>query len=155
MTPQRKFDPRNVARALLGVLFCWAAVSKLANVPEFFGEVGAYQLPLPDGALRMVAVVLPWLELLCGLMLLGSFWLRAALSWCLLLFAVFAVATGQAWARGLDISCGCFNLQVVGLEVLAKFVETPAFAFTRAAVCLIVTFWLWRKAETAPEINHG
>jgi hypothetical protein len=81
-------------------------------------------------------------------MLLGSFWLRAALSWCLLLFAIFAVATGQAWARGLDISCGCFNLQVVGLEALAKFVETPAFAFVRAVVCLVVTFWLWRKAES-------
>ncbi len=152
MNEPRQFDIRNVIRGLLGALFCWAAVSKLANPPEFFGDLLAYQLPMSDALLRATAIVLPWLELLCGLMLLGSFWLRPALGWCGVMFAVFILATGQAWARGLNISCGCFKLEALGLDsmtALAKFVDSVAFAFLRAVACFAITVWLWRGTTGA------
>jgi uncharacterized membrane protein YphA (DoxX/SURF4 family) len=107
-------------RWLFGVLLLWAAFSKLANLQAFYGSLLAYQLPLPDLLLRVGAVVLPWLELFCGLHLLVGIWVQAALGWALVLFAIFLVVTEQAWARGLDISCGCFNLQWFGGYAFAK-----------------------------------
>ena len=144
---------RNIVRGLLGALFCWAALSKLGNPTDFFGNLLSYKLPLSDSLLRVTAIVLPWLELLCGLMLLTSFQLRAAVNWCLLLFGIFVVATGQAWARGLDISCGCFKLSVIGVDAMESFgkiIESAPGAFFRALLLLAATFWLWRATSPVP-----
>jgi hypothetical protein len=63
------------------------------------------------------------------------------------LFGVFIVATGQAWARGLDISCGCFDFAALGVDSVAragKFLESAPGAFFRAVLLFAVAFWLWR-----------
>lgn len=143
-------NSRSVVRVALGALLCWAALSKLANVTEFLGDMLAYRLPLPESSLRFVAIILPWLELICGLMLLANFQTRAALGWCVVLFAAFVIVTGQAWARRLNISCGCLDLSIFGLDShgpLGKFLESVAFAFFRALLLLGATVWLWRTTE--------
>ena len=63
------FDLKTAVRWLLAVLLVWAALSKIANLNEFHASIVAYQLPLPNGLLRLTAMVLPWLELLCGILL--------------------------------------------------------------------------------------
>jgi putative oxidoreductase len=138
-----------VIRWFLGFVLLWAAVSKIANLQDFHASLLAYKLPLPAMALRGVAMLLPWLELLCGLMLLAGLRLDAALGWSIALFGIFALATGQAWARGLDISCGCFNLHALGLEPngnesLYKFLESVEFAFFRALLFLAGAIFLFR-----------
>jgi len=141
-------------RWLLGVLLVWAALSKLANLQDFYGGLLAYHLPLPDFFLRAVAACLPWLELLCGLMLLSQVRSEAALVWALLLFSIFVLATGQAWARGLDISCGCFNLQLLGLgenEGVGRFLHSVQFAFFRALLLAAGAIYLLRsQSQAAP-----
>jgi len=84
-------------RWLLGLVLVWAALGKLADLQEFYGALLAYRLPLPGGLLRGSAIVMPWLELLSGLLLLWGRRHPGALAWGLLLFAVFALGTGQAW----------------------------------------------------------
>lgn len=121
-------------RWLFGVLLLWAAFSKLANLQAFYASLLAYQLPLPDPLLRVTAIVLPWLELFCGLHLLVGFWTQAALGWALVMFSIFLIATGQAWARGLDISCGCFNVQWFGGQAFARTFESVGFAFFRSVL---------------------
>jgi len=44
-------------------------------------------------------------------------------AWAFALFAVFTVATGIAWARGLHISCGCFDLGIFGIPAWRQFFE--------------------------------
>lgn len=135
-------------RWLLGALMLWAAVSKLAQPTEFLASIYAYDLPLPRSWLQLVAVVLPWLELLCGLLLLANVWSETALSVIIALLAVFVLATGQAWARGLDISCGCFNLEIFGADrsaILVKFIESAAFAFFRNLLLVSIAGWLLRR----------
>ena len=135
-------------RWLLGLLMLWAAVSKLANPTEFLASLYAYQLPLPRLFLQVVAVILPWLELLCGLLLLANVWTESALTAVAGLLAVFVLATGQAWARGLDISCGCFNLKILGLEdhlSLVKFLESVSFAFFRNIALTVMAVFLLRR----------
>ena len=136
-------------RWLLGLVLIWAALSKLANVQEFYGNLLAYQLPLPDALVRWVAPMLPWLELLCGLLLLTRMWTEAALVWALTLFVVFVAATGQAWARDLEISCGCLNFHLLGLDNssgvgLRKILESVTFAFFRAIFLLAGAVYLLR-----------
>ncbi len=136
-------------RWLLGGLLLWAAVSKLANPTAFLGSIYAYELPLPRLWQQIAAVLLPWLELLCGLLLLAGFWCETTLLLVTVLMALFVVATGQAWARGLDIACGCFNLKIFGLDEnlpgLVRFLESVAFAFFRNLLLTALSgFLLWR-----------
>jgi uncharacterized membrane protein YphA (DoxX/SURF4 family) len=140
---------RAIVRYIVGALFVWAALSKVANLQEFYVSLRAYQLPLPNVFLQLAAITLPWLELFCGLLLFAGFWLRAAAGWALILCALFALCTGQAWLRGLNISCGCFNLQALGLTAdahpsLIAFLESVRFAFFRALILCAACWWLLR-----------
>ncbi len=140
-----EFDGKAVVRWLLAVLLVWASLSKLANLNEFYANLAAYQLPLPDALVRLTAMVLPWMELLCGILLITGTARRAALLWAMILFSVFVLATGQAWARGLNISCGCFDLSFLG-ESAKKFFETVGFAFFRAGLLLAGAIYVWRTS---------
>jgi len=132
-----------VLRWVLAVVLVWAALSKIANLNEFYLSIRLYQLPAPDAWVRLIAMVLPWLELLCGILLIAGTARRAALLWAIILFGVFVVATGQAWARGLDISCGCFKLDFLSEEA-ARFFESVKFAFFRAVLLLAGAVCVWR-----------
>ena len=143
-------------RWLLGVLMLWAAVSKLANPSEFLGSIYAYQLPLPRVLLQTTAVVLPWVELLCGLLLLAGFWVETSLILVTGLLVMFVLATGQAWARGIDISCGCFSLAVFGLDKnlpgVVRFFESVAFAFFRNLLLTGLAVFLLRETLRGPHV---
>ncbi len=143
---------RVALRWILGIIFIWAAISKLAILQDFFSSLAAYKLPVPTLLLQSVAIVLPWLELFCGLMLIAGLWLRPAASWVLVLCIVFVLCTGQAWARGLEISCGCLNLEFLGLNnddhpSLVALVESVRFAFVRALILAGASFWLLRSVR--------
>ena len=135
-------------RWLLGALMLWAAVSKLANPTDFLSSIYAYKTPLPRPLMQIAAVVLPWLELLSGLLLIANVWSETALATVIGLLVIFVLATGQAWARGLDISCGCFNLEVFGADrssKLLKFIESASFAFLRNLVLVSLAGMLLRR----------
>jgi putative oxidoreductase len=143
-----KLDLRTLLRWLLAVILVWAALSKIANLNDFYLNISAYRLSLPDGLLRLTTMVLPWLELLCGVLLVGGAVRRAALIWTAVLFAVFVIATGQAWVRGLEISCGCMKLDFLGASA-GKVLESVWFAFLRALVLFAATVFLLRERERA------
>jgi uncharacterized membrane protein YphA (DoxX/SURF4 family) len=158
MTPRLSDRWWIALRWLLGALMLWAAVSKLAQPTEFLGSIYAYQLPLPRSSLQLVAVVLPWLELLCGLLLIGNMWSETALLSVTGLFMVFLLATGQAWARRLEISCGCFNLDVFGVDrssSLIQFIESASFAFLRNLVLASLAWLLLRRRLAEPDGTAG
>jgi len=151
MNTERESKLEIIVRWILGLLLVWASLSKIGNPQEFYISIAAYKVALPGVLLRLAAMILPWLELLCGLLLLGRIWTRAALVWSLVMFGVFVIATGQAWAHGLDISCGCFNLRAFGLDpaggkTFVKFIESVGFAFFRALLLLVGAVYLFRSA---------
>ena len=143
---------RSVLRWLIAAVLVWAALGKLANLQEFFGALLAYRLPVPASLLRLVAIVLPWLELLCGLSLAAGLRTRPALGWAAVLFVVFALCTLQAWWRGLAIDCGCLDLSVIGVSPgsAAAGFESVRFAFFRAvALAGAAVFLLCSRPKTA------
>jgi putative oxidoreductase len=105
-------------RVALGVIFIAAAWYKIAD-PQAFGlSIASYQI-LPESIINIMAVTLPWMEIVIGLTLAAGLWTRAgALAVCGMLL-MFMVAIGIALSRDLPISCGCFASADAGEEISA------------------------------------
>jgi len=105
---------------IVGALFVYASVSKIADPAGFALDVKHYRI-LPLQVVNGVALFLPWWELSAGLALFIPSWRRTGAAIVFALSCVFAVAVISAIARGLDISCGCFGSgsQTAGLRTLA------------------------------------
>jgi uncharacterized membrane protein YphA (DoxX/SURF4 family) len=96
------------ARLLLGAVLVVAGLLKLPDPAAAVRAVRAYQL-LPEALLGPVAFGLPVVEIAVGLALLAGVFVRTAALAAAVLMAVFIAAVGSAWARGLQIDCGCFG----------------------------------------------
>ena len=97
-----------IARILVGWIFIYAAVGKIADPVDFAGDIDNYQI-LPDFLLNISALTLPWIELLCGIFLIAGIRLKANSIIASGLLAVFIIAVLLAMAQGLSIDCGCFS----------------------------------------------
>ncbi|MGB6382582.1 MAG: MauE/DoxX family redox-associated membrane protein, partial [Syntrophobacteria bacterium] len=99
-----------VLRMVLGCVFIYASLDKIRH-PDLFAEaVYNYQL-LPEVAVNLVAICLPWLELLSGSLLVLGLWVQGSILILSGLMVVFIGALGITLARGLDVHCGCFITQ--------------------------------------------
>jgi len=138
-------------RGFLAVVMVWAGLSKIVDPASFYGAILAYQLPLPQLFLKGTAVIIPWLEIFCGLLLVANTARRATLVLVLALFTVFLAVVGQAFFRGLNISCGCFDLSPFGIPQASKLgllLESTGFAILRNLGLLAAALVLWKT--TAP-----
>jgi uncharacterized membrane protein YphA (DoxX/SURF4 family) len=97
-----------VARALPAALLLWAGLAKAFDRQGSILAVDAYAV-LPDGLVRLVAAVLPWVEIGVALLLILGLFVRFAGIATAVLAAMFIAALAQAKARGLAIDCGCFG----------------------------------------------
>lgn len=113
-------------RIILAAVFLYAGTLKIMNPAEFAAEIENYQM-LPYVLVSLMAIILPWIEVICGVLLLVGAWLKPAGFLVLLMNVVFIVAISVAMLRGLDISCGCFSIHSsqVGLH---KIIEDLAYA---------------------------
>jgi len=98
----------HVGRLLLAAVFIYAGVIKGTDPVAFAGQVANYQL-LPYAWNYLVAAILPYLELLCGILLLLDKRVRPALVVLFVLNLVFMLAISSLIVRGIDIDCGCFR----------------------------------------------
>ncbi|MGE4293798.1 MAG: MauE/DoxX family redox-associated membrane protein [Desulfovibrio sp.] len=95
-------------RPLVGVIFVLASFDKLQHPGAFAAIVENYRI-LPALFVNPVAVVLPWVEFLCGLGLILNVMARGASLVAAVLMAIFLCALGFNLYRGLDVACGCFS----------------------------------------------
>jgi uncharacterized membrane protein YphA (DoxX/SURF4 family) len=108
-------------RLVVGGVFLLAGVLKISDPGKFAEEVGNYRL-LPHELNNLVAIVIPWIEVVAGIFVLMGVWLRAGAQVIGGLTLIFLGAILSALIRGLNIDCGCFgtiNGQRVGLVSLA------------------------------------
>jgi uncharacterized membrane protein YphA (DoxX/SURF4 family) len=147
-----------VGRLVLGVIFIYAGYSKAfqpnhtfwpmfflkfsisTNLANFALQVEAFKL-LPAWGVQFVAHVLPFTEIVLGLLVLTGWKLRI---WSLLLAAImlgFFLVVLRAYLLHMDINCGCFatpepiNLKKVledaALSLLAVLMTSFAFIEAR------------------------
>ncbi len=91
----------------LGVFFVAAALPKIVDPPSFAHMVYNYRI-MPGGVVNLMALVMPWIELLCGLALILGIWTAAARAIVAAMLFVFIAAISVNLARGNAIDCGCF-----------------------------------------------
>jgi uncharacterized membrane protein YphA (DoxX/SURF4 family) len=96
------------ARLLVGGVWIAAGFIKLPDPAGSVRAVRAYDL-LPESIVPLVGHSLPTLEVLVGLCLVVGLLTRPASVVSALLFVAFIVGIASAWARGLQIECGCFG----------------------------------------------
>jgi uncharacterized membrane protein YphA (DoxX/SURF4 family) len=96
------------ARLVVGGYFVAAGALKLPDPAESVLAVRAYQL-LPEAVVPTVGHALPVVELVVGACLLLGLLTRGAAVVTLVLLAAFVFGISWAWAKGLQIECGCFG----------------------------------------------
>jgi putative oxidoreductase len=108
-------------RWIVGGAFIAAGVLKILDPAQFSASIANYRV-LPHELNNLVAITLPWVEVIAGLALVGGLWPRSAAFVITGMTAMFAVLIVSALARGLNITCGCFGTvggTNVGLQNLA------------------------------------
>ena len=98
------------ARWYLAVVFLGACIHKIVDPRAFAIDVATYDI-LPLVLVNLVAITLPWVELVAAVMLLIGWRVRAGALLINGMMLVFLAALLIALARGLDMSCGCFASQ--------------------------------------------
>jgi uncharacterized membrane protein YphA (DoxX/SURF4 family) len=103
-------------RLILGGILLYASMGKLTHAEEFSTAVANYRM-LPSSLILAGSLTIPWLEFVLGLSLITGFWRSTVTFLTACLFLVFTIGVVQALARGIDISCGCFNLSGTGEKI--------------------------------------
>lgn len=86
-----------------------SSYAHLDNSFYFLSTIYSYKL-VDDWTGVLFAAVLPSFQLALGLcMLFAESARRAALGWCIALFACLVGAQAVTMSRGLNIACGCFG----------------------------------------------
>ena len=94
---------------LLGGVFVYAGIVKVAAPVEFFTDLQNYDL-LPWRPIAVaLAFYLPCLEIVCGVAVAFRRFRTEALLFLTAMLVIFIGALAIAWARGLNVSCGCFG----------------------------------------------
>ncbi|MCD4534027.1 DoxX family membrane protein [Nocardioides sp. cx-169] len=96
------------ARLATGGVWIYAGVVKLPDPYASVQAVRAYEL-LPSSLAEAVGYLLPPLEVVVGIALVLGVLTRGAAVVSALLFVAFIVGIASAWARGMEIDCGCFG----------------------------------------------
>ena len=137
-------------RLALGALFVYAGAVKAGAAPEFARDIQRYAIsPWPEATV-LLAVYLPWLEMVSGTALLLRRWYLGALVAIAGLMLIFTGALTSAWVRGLDIECGCFGRRKEAIRTDFPALLARDVALLAAAGVLLVAEWRRSRAIASP-----
>ena len=133
------------ARLAVALLFIYTGYTKVMDPATFIKEVRSYEL-MPLALSNFTALVLPWVEIIAGLLLIASVWRREARILLALMLVVFIVAK----AVGHRGDCGC----VPTYSFLKPLFEGWMGFVTNAVLLLLLgveTFLERLRRKPAPE----
>jgi len=93
---------------VLAAFFVLAGIAKIADPPGFAHEIHNYGL-VPGKLVNVMALILPWLEVITGVGLFLGIARRSAARILGILLIVFIIALGINLARKKPVDCGCFG----------------------------------------------
>ena len=119
---------RRAAQIVAGLIFLASALAKVADLPAFVISIHNFRLDavIPMVATNLLAMTIPWVELIAGLALVGGVRPRAGAIVYTVLLSVFTLGVVAAMARGLSFDCGCFGKASAGPVGLKKLAENFA-----------------------------
>ena len=125
----------------LGVIFVAAALPKIVDPPSFAHMIYNYKL-IPWPLINPMALVMPWIELLCGLALILGIWKDTARTIIAALLVTFIIAISINLARGNAIDCGCFDVSAAG-KTTAERIDDMRLVILRDLGMLLMVAQLW------------
>lgn len=139
---------------VVGAVFLYACWEKILEPRKFAGIVYRYQVIGPSASIgflpaNLLAVTLPWVELVTALALVSGVWRREAAAVAGALLIVFLAAIGIATAQGIDLqNCGCFSVDEHGGRSAGWTLVVGDLALL--AACAVLAFVPVRRTEPAP-----
>ncbi|MDX9702996.1 MAG: MauE/DoxX family redox-associated membrane protein [Candidatus Auribacterota bacterium] len=130
-----------IMRVFLGGLFIFSGMHKLFDPLGFAKIIFNYQLT-PHILINFAAVVMPFVELLCGLMLIFGVFRISALVTLEALLVFFTILIGINILRGLDFTCGCFSNSTE-----KTFLNQPIVSFIKNFVLLAIGGYLIKREK--------
>lgn len=97
-----------LVRLAVGVAFIWASAYKIIEPGTFAKSIWYYHM-VPGSLINLMALILPWLELIAGVCLIVGVLYRGSVIAVNGMTIVFILAISSAIYRGIDIDCGCFK----------------------------------------------
>jgi hypothetical protein len=137
MSPALRSSASWILRLGFAVILAWASVDKILHPYDFGQDVLNYRV-VNEGVSFLVAVWLPYLELLTAVCLLSGLWLEAAAVINAVLMWTFLGLVLQAFFRRLDIHCGCFTVKGDSVIGPVKIAENSLFALLSLLLVAVV-----------------
>ncbi len=109
-----------LARLVVGGVWIAAGSLKLPDPAASVRAVRAYRL-LPEATVHAVGYGLPALEIVIGLLLVVGLGTRIVATISAVLLTLFIFGISSAWARGLQIDCGCFGGGGYAADATSKY----------------------------------
>ena len=125
----------------LGVLFVAASLPKIVDPPSFAHMIYNYKI-IPWALINPMALIMPWIELLCGLALILGIWKGTARTIIAALLLTFIASIGINLARGNAIDCGCFDVSAANKTVDERLADMR-FVILRDVGMLLMVAQLW------------
>jgi len=97
------------ARWVLGATFIYASYSKILEPAAFAKIIYGYDL-FPAILINLLAIILPFVELIAGLALIVGFYPRSAALIVNAMLLAFIVSLSINIIRGHEFDCGCFAI---------------------------------------------
>ncbi|UCB47610.1 MAG: DoxX family membrane protein [Deltaproteobacteria bacterium] len=97
-----------IFRLYIGGLFIYAGMYKINYTAEFAETIAGYGL-VPYWAVNILAAVLPWVELISGILLFIGVRARSAAVIIGTMLILFTASITISLLKGAPISCGCFH----------------------------------------------
>lgn len=97
-----------LSRLVIGIMLIYASYYKVIEPASFAKSIWYYHM-VPGSLINLMALILPWLELVCGLGLILGIFYDGAKVWATLMMVMFIIALSSTIVRGIDIDCGCFK----------------------------------------------
>ena len=129
----------------LGLFFVVAALPKIVDPPSFAHMIHNYRI-VPAALLNIMALTMPWLELLVGLALIFGIWRETANAIVAALLVTFIIAISINLARGNAIDCGCFDVSAAGKTREERLADMK-FVIVRDLGMLLLCAQVWWAAS--------
>ena len=101
-----------IFRVILGITLIYASYYKILDPEAFSKNIHNYHIT--DNLIwveNLVALILPWLELIVGVFLIFGVFLKGSTSITIGLYIFFIIILSQAVFRGIDVHCRCFKTE--------------------------------------------
>ena len=134
----------------LGLFFVIAALPKIVDPPSFAHMIYNYRI-VPPALLNLMALSMPWIELLSGLALILGIWRGTARTIIGAMLLTFIIAIGINLARGNAIDCGCFDVSSAGKTREERLADMKLVIFRDLGMLLMVAQLWWASHELQDE----